>query len=65
MRKVLVRDLAKRIIADRSGVSAAEYAILVVMILGALVVVLPTFTAGITSLFTILGTQLPDVGNAL
>jgi Flp pilus assembly pilin Flp len=45
-------DIMKRFVADESGAAAAEYAILVALVAGAVVVAVGIFGTGLNALFT-------------
>jgi Flp pilus assembly pilin Flp len=50
--------LIQRIIIDESGASAAEYGVLTVLVLAAVIVGVGIFTKGLTALFTTLSTYM-------
>lgn len=48
----------KRLLADESGASAAEYAVLTALVLAAVIAGVLIFTTGLSNLFTMISTYM-------
>jgi pilus assembly protein Flp/PilA len=57
-----IKDFAKRFWKDESGVTAIEYGVLGVLIIGAVAAAVGAFSGSLTTAFTSIGTKLTAVG---